>query len=171
MKRWLAHFLVSRSRDADEETTTADGRDNLARAVRAHDEAHVGHVLLHRAAERGLRVARERVRLVDNDDWRSAGTGEDPKLTFELLLCVQVDLLRLRNLLENVLNDDAVVHADIGRRELNVVVGLHDVDIELAVRGGHEDALVDAELGVRAEQANRNSPSRHQDRIAREVWP
>lgn len=50
-------------------------------------------------------------------------------LTLELLLRVEVDLLRLGNLLQNVLNHDTVVHADVTRRELNVVVALHDVDV------------------------------------------
>lgn len=42
--------------------------------------------------------------------------------TLELLLRVQVDLLCLRYLLEYILDDDAVVHANIRRRELYVVV-------------------------------------------------
>ena len=62
------HLLRVWGRDAHEQAPGADGRYELARAVRAEDEAHVGHVLLHRPAQRGLRVARERVRLMDDDD-------------------------------------------------------------------------------------------------------
>lgn len=70
-------------------------------------------------------------------------------LTLELLLGVEVDLLRLSNLLEDILDNDAVVHSNVGGGELNVVVGLHDVDIELAVGGGDKDTLINAELRVR----------------------
>lgn len=62
-----------------------------------------------------------------------AEAGSFFSLTFELLLRVQVDLLRLRDLLQNVLDDDTVVHADVARRELNVVVALHNVDVEFPV--------------------------------------
>lgn len=59
------------------------------------------------------------------------GVAQTP--TLELLLRVQVDLLGLGNLLENVLDDHTVVHAHIGRRQLDVVVALDNVDIELAI--------------------------------------
>ena len=61
-------LLRIRRRDAHE-TAALDGGDEAAGAVRAEDDAQVGHVFLHGAAEGGLRVAREAVRFVDDDDW------------------------------------------------------------------------------------------------------
>ena len=54
--------------NADEQTTRLDRRDELARGVGAQDKAHVGHVLLHRPTQRRLRIAREAVGLVDDDN-------------------------------------------------------------------------------------------------------
>lgn len=68
------HLLGAGRGDAHEKTTRADGGDELAGAVRTEDEAHVGHVLLHRAAERGLGVACERVGFMDDNDYMRRGT-------------------------------------------------------------------------------------------------
>lgn len=97
--------------------------------------------------------------------------------TLELLLGVEVDLLRLRNLLDDLLDHDAVVDAYVStkvskqrprlsqgdpketawlqecegyvrRRELDVVVGLDDIDVQLLLARRQKHALVDLELQV-----------------------
>jgi hypothetical protein len=73
------------------------------------------------------------VRLIDHHD-------------LEPLLRRQIHLLRLRDFLEQVLYDDAVVVAHIGRCDLEVVDGGDNVELELAVRRGLEDARVDFDL-------------------------
>jgi hypothetical protein len=108
------------------------------------------------------------------------------KLTFEFLLCVQVHLLSLSDLLQNILNDDSIILPDIAvdkgqllstepadaysrRSKLDVIIRLHHVDIELSFRRSHEDTLIDFDLGIKAayDQAHIglfsrvNSPSRH----------
>lgn len=69
--RRKTHLIRTGRGDAHEETPGADRRDELAGAVRAEDETHVRHVLLHRPAQRRLRVARERVRFVDHHNLRA----------------------------------------------------------------------------------------------------
>ena len=64
----------------------------------------------------------------------------------ESLLRVQVDLLRLGDLLEQVLDDDTVEVPDVSRCDFQVVDRGDDVELELAVRGGREDARVDLDL-------------------------
>jgi len=61
----------------------------------------------------------------------------------EPLLSRLVDLLGLGDLLQEVLDHDPVVVADIGRRDLEVVNGRDNVELELAVVAGLEDARVD----------------------------
>jgi hypothetical protein len=73
------------------------------------------------------------VRLVDNHD-------------LETLLGVQVDLLGLRDFLEEILHHDTVVVSDIRRCDLEVVYRGDNVELELAVRRGLEDASVDLDL-------------------------
>ena len=71
--------------------------------------------------------------LVDDDD-------------LEALLCAEVDLLGLRDFLEQILHHYSVVVPDIGGRDLEVVYGGDDVELEFAVRRGLEDARVDLDL-------------------------
>lgn len=73
------------------------------------------------------------VRLIDNDD-------------LEALSRAEVDLLCLRDFLEQVLDDDAVVVSDVRGRDFEVVDGGDNVEFELAVRRGLEDARVDFDL-------------------------
>lgn len=64
----------------------------------------------------------------------------------EPLLGRLVDLLRLRHLLEQVLNYDSIVVADVGGRDLEVVDRGYDVELELAVAAGLKDTRVDLDL-------------------------
>lgn len=114
------NLLYRRRRDSDQQATTPDGRDDIARAVGEEDQTEVGRVLLHRPAQRGLRVAREVVGFVDHDD-------------FEALLGGQVDLLRLRDFFQQVLDHHAVVVANVRGRNFEVVVGGYECEFELAV--------------------------------------
>ena len=61
------------------------------------------------------------------------------------------------NLLEDLLDDDAVICADLAWRDFNMVVTLHDIHIKLAFCWSQEDPLVDLELeekgGVEARDA------------------
>jgi len=53
--------------------------------------------------------------------------------TFELLLGVQIHLLRLRDLLQQILDHDSVVIPDIAWGQLNVKVTLDDVHVEFTL--------------------------------------
>lgn len=64
----------------------------------------------------------------------------------EALARSDIDLLRLRNFLEQRLDDDAVVVSDVGRGDFEVVDGRDDIEFDLAIRGGLEDARVDLDL-------------------------
>lgn len=71
--------------------------------------------------------------LVDDDELEAlAGSG--------------VDLLCLCHLLEQLLHHHAIVVAHIGRRDLEVIDRSDDVELELAVGRGLEDAGVDFDL-------------------------
>ena len=85
--------------------------------------------------------------------------------TFESVSCIDIDLLCLSNFFEQFLDDYSVVvpYLAAGGREvggsmcvwydlpgcnLDVEVTLDDVDVELPLRGCHEDSLVDFELAA-----------------------
>ena len=89
--------------------------------------------------------------------------GDGRRRTFEALFCAEVDLLCLRDLFEQFLDDYSVVvpYLAAGGREvggsmcvwyglpgcdLDVEVTLDNVDVQLPLRGCHEDSLVDFEL-------------------------
>ena len=128
-----AYVVGGRGGDADEQGAAADGGDDVGGAVGEQDQAQVGAVLLHGAAEGGLGVAGQVVGLVDDDDLEALAGG-------------LVDLLGLGDLLEQVLHDDAVVVADVRGRDLQVVDGGDDVELELPAAAGLEDAGVDLDL-------------------------
>ena len=73
------------------------------------------------------------IRLVDHDH-------------LEPLPGILIDLLRLRDFLEQILDDDAVEVADVRRGDFEVVDGGDDVEFEFAVRGRLEDARVNFDL-------------------------
>lgn len=96
--------------------------------------------------------------------------------TLESLLRVEVDLLSLRNLLEDVGDDSSIVHASVaaavstGRgeqdergREFNMIIRLDDVEIDLALRGRHEHALLDTNLRRPSARALVLDPTRRVD--------
>ena len=61
-----AHLQQRRRADADAQAAAADGRDDAAAVLAAEDQAAAARVLLHRAAQTRLRVAREVVHLVQH---------------------------------------------------------------------------------------------------------
>ena len=73
------------------------------------------------------------VRLIDHDD-------------LEALLGIHVDLLRLRDLLEQILHDDTVIIPNIRGCDLKMVNGGNDVELEFAVGCGLEDARIDLDF-------------------------
>lgn len=109
-------------RNTDQQTSTPDGRNDVAGAVREQNKAQVGAVLLHRATEGRLSVSSEMVGFIDDDN-------------LEALFGGQVDLLGLGDFFEEVLDDDAVVVADVGRCDFEVVVGGDEGEFEFAIAG------------------------------------
>jgi hypothetical protein len=136
------HLFVGWGCHSDKQTSTPDRGNDLARRVGAEDQSHVGHVFLHRSSQRRLGIASERIRLIDDDDWVSSATvlpsniptsqhsdiptsalpppTRPTRLTFEALLRIQVDLLRLRNFFEDILDDHTVVHPHITLRSARI---------------------------------------------------
>jgi hypothetical protein len=66
------------------------------------------------------------IRLIDNHD-------------LEALPSCLVNLLRLSDFLQQVLHHETIRGADIRRRDLEVIDGCDDVELELSVRGCLED--------------------------------
>ena len=94
------NLLDARRCDSDEQASTSDGRNDIACAVCEEDEAKVGAVLFHRATEGGLGITREVVGFIDHHD-------------LEALFGGKIDLLCLRDFFEEILDDDAVIVADV----------------------------------------------------------
>nr|POE46839.1 sulfite efflux pump ssu1 [Quercus suber] len=126
-------LFLRRRRNSHQETSRANRSNDVARAICEQDQAQIRAVLLHRATERGLRIARKLVRLIDHHD-------------LEPLFRSEIDLLSLRDLFQQVLDHNAVVIADIRGRDLQVVVGRHDVEFEFAIRGRLKNPAVDLDL-------------------------
>jgi hypothetical protein len=126
-------LVLCRGCNPDKQRSATNRCDDVACGVRQEDQAKVGTVLLHGPSERRLRISRQVVCLIDDDD-------------LEALLCAQVDLLGLRHFFEQILHHHSVVVADIRRCDLEVVYGCDDVEFELAVRGCLEDTGVDLDL-------------------------
>lgn len=129
----LAYFPVCRRRHAHEQRTRPDGRNDIRRRVREQDKSQIGRVFLHRPTQGGLGVSREVVGLVYHHH-------------LEPLPRRQVHLLRLRDLLEEVLYHDSVIGSYVGGGYFEVVDGSDDVEFELAVRCGLENSRVDLDL-------------------------
>jgi hypothetical protein len=64
----------------------------------------------------------------------------------ESLLGALVYLLRLRNLLRQILYDDSVIGPNIRGRDLQVINRCYDVELEFPVGGGLEDSRIDLDL-------------------------
>jgi hypothetical protein len=73
------------------------------------------------------------VRLIDHND-------------LEALLCAQIDLLCLRDFLEQVLHNYSVVVSDIRWCDFEVIDGCDNIEFEFPVRRSLEDACVDFDL-------------------------
>lgn len=75
-------------------------------------------------------VTGEVIRFIDDHDFEALSRGE-------------IDLLRLGDFLQQRLDHDAVVVADVARGDLEVIDGGDDVEFNFAVGGGLEDSGVD----------------------------
>lgn len=64
----------------------------------------------------------------------------------EPLPCGLVDLLRLSNFFQELLDHHAVEITDIGRRDLKVVDRCDDVELQFTIGGGLKDARIDLDL-------------------------
>lgn len=128
----LHHLVYTRRRNPHQQRPAADRRNNPRRGIRNQNQPEVRRVLFHGPPKRGLGVAGEGVGLIDDHD-------------LEALLCREVHLLRLRNLLEQVLYHDAVAIAHVAGRDLEVVDGRDDGELGLAV-ADRVGAAVDLDL-------------------------
>lgn len=139
------------SRDADAQAPRPDGIDDLGLVVAAQDEAAAGAVLFHGPAEGRLGLPAELVDLDQHDD-----------LVVHLVLAPAGRLGRAvlpatdgrggtryvpvgGHLLDDLLDDVAVVDAGVSRADLDVVVGADHVDLDGPLGRGGEGALVEAE--------------------------
>ena len=86
--------------NSNEQRSAANRSNDVACRVGQENEPQVRTVLLHRPPERGLCISCQMIRFIDHNN-------------LEALLCSHIDLLCLRNLLEQVLDDYPVVVADI----------------------------------------------------------
>lgn len=64
----------------------------------------------------------------------------------ESLPCCLIDLLRLSDLLQELLHHHTIKIPDIGRRNLEVVDRGDDIELQFAIGGGLKDARVDLDL-------------------------
>lgn len=69
----LADLVRGGGTDPDQQTTTLDRANDFGGGVAAHDDAQVAHVLFHRAAQAGLGVSGQQIRLVDHHDCKRVG--------------------------------------------------------------------------------------------------
>lgn len=123
LRRLSQHFtylLMRRRRHPHKQRTRPNRRNNIRSRVRQQDEPQVRRVLLHRPTQSRLSVSREVICLVYHHH-------------LEPLPRRQVHLLRLRDLLEEVLYHDPVIGPYVGRGDFEVVDGGDDVEFELAV--------------------------------------
>ena len=129
----LDDLLPRRRRDTHQQRTRLDGRDDVCRRVRDQDQPQVRRVLLHRPPQRGLGIASQVLGLIDDYDLEPLPRG-------------QIHLLRLRRLLQQILDHHSVVIANVGRRDLEVVVGRYDVEFDLATGVRLEDPGIYVDL-------------------------
>ena len=133
LRQYSFNILLRWCRHSHQQCPTPDRCNDPPRRIRHQNQPQIGTILLHSPPQRTLRISREAICLIHHDH-------------LEALLCAEIDLLRLRDLLEQLLHDDAVVVAHVRRCDLEMVHGRHDVEFELAVRRGLEDARVDLDL-------------------------
>lgn len=131
--KYLADLGLSRRGDADKQGARADRGNDVSGTVGQQYQTQCRTVVFHCTAKSGLCVTREMVGFVDDDNLEALTSGN-------------VHLLRLRNLLQQLLDDDTVIVADIGRGDFEVINRGHDVELELAVAARLEGARVDLDL-------------------------
>jgi len=154
------------SRDADAETPRPDGIDDLGLVVAAQDEAAAGAVLLHGTTEGRLGLPAELVDL-DQDDYLvvhlvPASAGRFGSAIGAIIPAAGVAAASKRcggagyvpvgrHLLDDLLDDEAIVDAGVSGADLDVIVGADHVDLDGPLGRGGEAPLVEAEaLGSRA---------------------
>lgn len=130
------YLFVGGRTNSQQQTPTPDRTYDLTRTTRTQHQAQIAHILFHRPPQCALRIPAQRIRLVDD-------------YNFESVFRVQVDVLSLRNLFEDVLNDQTVIISGVGRGEFDVVVGGDNVDVDFAVGGCDKDALINLQLLAR----------------------
>ena len=128
-----ANLLMGGSAHANQEGARLDWCNDVGSRVRQENEPQVGRVFFHRATQGCLRIAGEVFGFVDDHD-------------LELLLSRRIDLLRLRNLLEDVLDDDAVIVADVRGGDLEMVERGNNVELQLPVAACLEDTGIDLDF-------------------------
>lgn len=119
--------------NSNKQRPTPNGRNDIARRVCQQYQPQVWTVLLHCSPKRRLCIPCQVICLIDDND-------------LEALFRTQIDLLRLRNFLEQVLHDHSVVVSDIGRCDFEVVNGCDNIEFEFTVRGGLEDASINLDF-------------------------
>ena len=129
----LADLILVWRGDPDEKGSAPDRCDDVRGRVGQENQPQVGAVLLHGPTQRRLCVPGEMVGFVDHHD-------------LEPLSCRHIDLLRLRNLLQEVLHHHSIIVSHIRWRDLKVVDRSDDIEFEFAVGRGLEDSGVDLDL-------------------------
>lgn len=127
------NLFLRRRRHPHKQRPTPYRRNNITRRIRQQYQPQIRTIFLHRAPQRRLRIPRQMIRLIDDHH-------------LESLLRREIHLLRLGDLLEQVLDDDAVEVSDVRGRDFEVVDRGDNVEFELAVGGRLEDACVDFDL-------------------------
>lgn len=126
-------LLVRRRGHPQRQTSRSHRGYDTTRRVAAEYQTTRGHVLFHGATERVLCVLGESIDL-----------GEEHHL--EALLRVHVQLIRLRNILDQLLYDNAIVDARIARVDLDVIVARQRGHLDRFLRRRLELLPLDAQL-------------------------
>lgn len=121
---------LGRCCNSNKQCPTPNRRNDIARRIGQQYQPQVGAVFLHCSSQRRLRIPRQMICLIDDYD-------------LEALLRTQVDLLCLRNFLEQILHDHPVIVSDVRGCDFEVVYRRDDVEFKFTVRSGLEDTSVD----------------------------
>jgi hypothetical protein len=113
--QYITNLDLRRRRYPNQQCSTPNRRNDIRRTVRQQYQPQIRTILLHRPPQRRLRIARKMIRLIDNHD-------------LEPLLRALINLLRLRYLLQQILNNNTIVVPNIGRGDLEMVDRGYDVE-------------------------------------------